>query len=105
MPGTRLQVEKIEPHEKDKGITEVYLQEQSVAGKEAPMPILKSSEHQYEQMLSGITSKMAKPLLGSKFHCAGRHGTLVKINAINGKSTSNIELDPKPKEVYFDVWN
>ncbi|CAF1274336.1 unnamed protein product [Rotaria sordida] len=52
MPGTRLQVEKIEPHEKDKGITEVYLQEQSVAGKEAPMPILKSSEHQYEQMLS-----------------------------------------------------
>ncbi|CAF1161492.1 unnamed protein product [Rotaria sordida] len=56
MPGTRLQVEKIEPHEKDKGITEVYLQEQSVAGKEAPMPILKSSEHQYEQMLSGSSS-------------------------------------------------
>ncbi|CAF3658451.1 unnamed protein product [Rotaria sp. Silwood1] len=49
MPGTRLQVGKIEPHEKDKGITLVYLQEQSVTGKEAPMPILMRSESQYEQ--------------------------------------------------------
>ncbi|CAF3733514.1 unnamed protein product [Rotaria sp. Silwood1] len=53
MPGTRLQVGKIEPHEKDKGITLVYLQEQSVTGKEAPMPILMRSESQYEQTPSG----------------------------------------------------
>ncbi|CAF3868793.1 unnamed protein product [Rotaria sordida] len=49
MPGTHLQVEKIEPHEKDKSITLVYLQEQSVTRKEVPMPTLMSSEHQYEQ--------------------------------------------------------
>ncbi|CAF1444946.1 unnamed protein product [Rotaria sp. Silwood1] len=85
MPGTRLQVGKIEPHEKDKGITLVYLQEQSVTGKEAPMPILMRSESQYEQTPSG------------------KNGTLAKTNAINGIGTSNIVLGLKPKEVYFDA--
>ncbi|CAF4075373.1 unnamed protein product, partial [Rotaria sordida] len=98
MPGTRLQVEKIELHEKDKGITQVYLQEKSMTGKEAPMPILISSERQYEQMTSGSSSSNSSHnaafIRSTSKNYETKHSTIPKSDDHSNMAQASSSLEP-----------